>query len=281
MLKPLPVMRPKLPEFSAVAGYLASMDESRVYSNRGPLLRLLEKRLSLFFGVSEEKLVVCANATLALQGAAFLMPARTFHAPAFTFPATLTAIINTGKNLNLCDIRDDDWTISNQGLLIDGNSALVEVLPFGAPFNPFKNLEWNYCIIDAAASTGSDRLDLSNLNDNWVIVFSLHATKVLGIGEGGVAIFGSKSFADEFRAWINFGFSGSRISALPGINGKMSEISAAYGLATLDQWTQEKSEWSDAKESSIVISRDLGIESITSRYSGVSPYWIADFGEFV
>lgn len=277
-MQKIPVMLPKLPSFPQVANYLKEMDDARIYSNRGPLLTKLEKRLSDFFNVDEDLLVVCANATLALQGTAFLIPPRNFYVPTFTFPATLTSVINAGKNLQLCDVNPNDWTIASQDLVMDSNHTLIEVLPFGAPFESKKNSNWNFCIVDAAASTGSEALDLSNLKSNWAVVFSLHATKVLGIGEGGAVVFGSKAFADEFRTWINFGFSGSRESKIPGINGKMSEIAAAYGLATLDQWKIEKSEWNSAKETAINIAKKLGIESITSSYEGVSPYWIADFG---
>jgi len=279
-MKPIiPVMQPKLPKLSKVAKYLELMDNARMYSNRGPLLVELEKRLSVFFNVDAEKLVLCANATLALQGASFLMPSRDFYVPAYTFPATLSSVISAGKNLEICDINPDDWTIASQDQLRSKNHALIEVLPFGAPLNSKKNYEWDHYIVDAAASTGSADLDFTHMKPNWAVIFSLHATKVLGIGEGGVVIFGSKAFADEFRAWINFGFSGSRNSSVVGVNAKMSEISAAYGLATLDQWSQEFSEWNEASESATQIAKQLGIESITSAYTGVSPYWIADFGK--
>jgi dTDP-4-amino-4,6-dideoxygalactose transaminase len=151
------------------------------------------------------------------------------------------------------------------------------VLPFGAPFDPQRNQKYDYVIVDAAASIGSEELDLSAIKEGWAVVFSLHATKVLGLGEGGITVFGSKHFADEFRAWINFGFLGSRNSILTGINAKMSEISAAYGHAALDNWEREKEDWKRAQLSSIKIGEYFGINSVTANYSGVNPYWIADF----
>ena len=77
----IPVMKPKIPGFKEVSEYLRSMDESRIYSNGGPLLKSLESRYADFLGVEKEKLVICANATLALQGVTFLSPANKFYAP--------------------------------------------------------------------------------------------------------------------------------------------------------------------------------------------------------
>jgi len=273
----LPVMKPKIPVFSNVSRYLQSMDESRIYSNRGPLLSQLEERYAEFFNVDRNNLVICSNATLALQGAAFLSEAKKFYAPAYTFPASLSAVINTGKPLELRDINESDWTVSTNDLIDIERCGLIYVSPFGAAIDFEKNSHRKHVIFDAAASIGSGNFNFAELREDWVVVFSLHATKVLGIGEGGIAIFGSVTAAEKFRSWINFGFSGNRNSVLPGINAKMSEISAAYGLASLDLWRQEENEWSTNIGKARDISLSLGIDSITSNYAGVNPYWIADF----
>ena len=270
-------MRPCLPKIEMVLSYLKQMDESRIYSNRGPLLRKLEERYAAFLNVDPERIVASANATLAIQGAAFLMPADVFRAPAFTFPASLSGVINAGKNLQLAEIEETNWRLKTSESNQNSSLGLVDVLPFGAAYEPQRNQDFDNVIIDAAASIGSEELDLSAMKQGWAIVFSLHATKVLGLGEGGITVFGSKQFADEFRAWINFGFLGSRTSILPGINAKMSEISAAYGHAALDNWAREKEDWNRIKLSSHKVGETFGINSITSNHIGVSPYWIADF----
>jgi dTDP-4-amino-4,6-dideoxygalactose transaminase len=203
------------------------------------------------------------------------MPVRKFKAPAYTFPASLTSVLNTGKEIELVDILLDDWKI-NAGLETE-NTGLVEVLPFGAPLRMQDNENWNYKIIDAAASIGAGEHSFERMDKNWVTIFSLHATKIMGIGEGGIAVFASKNFAEEFRSWINFGFSGSRNSKLPGINAKMSEYSAAYGHVVLDNWKKEKREREILKSKINEVSKSLNIESITNFYPGVNPYWMAQF----
>lgn len=273
----IPVMKPKIPGFLVVREYLQSMDESRIYSNRGPLLDQLESRYADFLGVEKSNLVICANATLALQGAVFLSPAEKFYVPSYTFPASLSSVINAGKELVLSDIAESDWTISTEHLYNSDKNGLIEVLPFGASFDFKRNATWEHVIIDAAASIGSGNFKFSEMNESWVAVFSLHATKTLGMGEGGIAVFGSTSAAEKFRSWINFGFFGNRSSSLPGINAKMSETSAAYGLASLDLWEEEESEWLIANQKAKKIALSMGFSSITSYYAGVNPYWIADF----
>ena len=267
-------MKPLLPKFAQVEKYLRQMDENRFYSNSGPLHDALLQKYASMCGVRAEQVVLCANATLAIQGSAHLMPVEEFFTPAFTFPASISAVLNAGKSVLIRDIESHDWRIDLSGLEPTAKQCVVDVLPFGAPIDLKKNETWEYVIVDAAASLGSRHIDLVDLPENWVVVFSLHATKVLGIGEGGLAIFGSIAAADQFRAWINFGFRGSRESSLPGINAKMSEMSAAYGLAVLEQKEIEITEWQIANTAAATINHELGMGNITDSFNGVSPYWM-------
>ena len=251
------------------------MEKNRVYSNYGPLVEELEDRFSEYFGVEKELVVLCANATLAIQGTAYLMPTKKFHVPAYTFPASITGVLNAGKEIQLEDIAPYDWKI--KPIRENNTDGMVEVLPFGAPFKAQDNSKREYKIIDAAASIGSGLQPFREMQTNWVTIFSLHATKIMGIGEGGVAVFKSRNFAEEFRKWINFGFHGERSSRLNGINGKLSEITAAYGHAVLDNWSQEKTRRLEIREKIDRVSFTLSIDSIVNTYPGVNPYWIADF----
>ena len=89
-------------------------------------------------------------------------------------------------------------------------------------------------IIDAAASLGGRDED-----GGWVggsgdaEVFSMHATKVFGVGEGG-AVFVRKPLAGLVRRTINFGLADGVPETL-GFNGKLSEVHAAIGLAVLER----------------------------------------------
>lgn len=64
----IPVMKTKLPTSINIISYLTYIDEHQIYSNSGPLLKNLEKRFADKLKVDESKVVLCANATLAIQG---------------------------------------------------------------------------------------------------------------------------------------------------------------------------------------------------------------------
>jgi len=95
-------------------------------------------------------------------------------------------------------------------------------------------------IIDAAAAFGN-QLDPGPT----CAVFSLHATKPLAAGEGGVVVTHDAAFAATVRQLSNFGIDLSGAQGVPvgsttlvGTNAKMSEYHAAVGLASLDIWPQ-------------------------------------------
>jgi dTDP-4-amino-4,6-dideoxygalactose transaminase len=274
-MEALPVMLPALPAVDAVARYLRAMDASRIYSNFGPLVTELERRYAERFNVPPEAVVACANATLGLQGAAALSPAGTFHCPSWTFPATPLSIVTSAKRLVLHDVDADSWQLDLAPLSDD--DGIMPVLPFGAEVDVKRWAHWSEVVVDAAASGGSRRRDLADLPAGWAVVLSLHATKVLGIGEGGIVIFGDLDRADRLRSYISLGFAWRRESDFVGTNAKMSEMAAAYGLAALDGWAQEEAEWRAARDLVGEAELALGLSSVCAAYPGVNPYWIVQF----
>lgn len=62
---------------------------------------------------------------------------------------------------------------------------------------------------------------------------SFHATKYFSTIEGGAILTSDATLAEELRALRNFGFNRPGDAGMPGINAKGSEISAAFGLASL------------------------------------------------
>jgi dTDP-4-amino-4,6-dideoxygalactose transaminase len=71
-------------------------------------------------------------------------------------------------------------------------------------------------------------------------VVSLHATKVLGIGEGGFLATSDGQLASRVRQLTTYGFNGARIANFPATNAKLSEYAAAVGLAALDGWPADR-----------------------------------------
>jgi dTDP-4-amino-4,6-dideoxygalactose transaminase len=92
-------------------------------------------------------------------------------------------------------------------------------------------------ILDAAAS-------FDTVHDPRLpTMVSLHATKVLGSGEGAFIVSEDYEFIARFRASTNFGFHGDRIARHLATNAKLSEYNGAVSLAALDVWPQIRSRY--------------------------------------
>jgi dTDP-4-amino-4,6-dideoxygalactose transaminase len=268
-----------MPHFDEVEPFLRRMDSSGVYSNFGPLATELEVAYSAFLGVDPRNVVSCANATLAIQGAVSVLDPTTWVAPAYTFAATGHAVLGAGARLFLGDVRESDWTLDESPFLGDPQLGYLPVAPFGAPVELERWSGLPHVVVDGAASLGASEGLLRRLPEGWAVCFSLHATKVLPAGEGGLAVFGSQEAADRFRQWANFGFDRDRISAFPATNAKMSEVHAAYGLASLASWALEREEWMTALAEATRRSIRLGIHCLVEDFSGVRPYWVVRFAD--
>lgn len=154
------------------------------------------------------------------------------------------------------------------------NVGIIPVMPFGSPVNIEDYLNWDCVFIDAAASLGSTLENVEKLKPDHFIVYSLHATKVLGAGEGSIVVCGSEDNAKKLCAWANFGFTETRNSNFLATNAKMSEIPAAYALAALDQKDVEQAEWTKVLNFKEKRLREMGMLNIWDLYPGFRPYWI-------
>jgi dTDP-4-amino-4,6-dideoxygalactose transaminase len=273
----IPVAKPVLPKLDQVAKYLDLMDKSGTYSNFGPLVKILESRYAERFGVSQDRVVSMTNATLAIEGCLSILDRSEWICPDYTFSATAHAILNAGKSMTLVDVKDSDWQINLSELQTTSlEMGIVPVMPFGAPVDILQYTKWNSVVIDAAASLGSTIDNVLSMREEHFVVYSLHATKVLGSGEGAIVLCGSSDTAAELRSWSNFGFAGFRFANARGTNAKMSEISAAYGLASLDNIDKESYEWSKALDTKNELLQNIGMTNHSDFYPGFRPYWIFD-----
>lgn len=249
-LEPLAVARPRLPTADAILPYLERIDTARWYSNFGPLLGEMEDRLAARFG-QDTRVVTTVNATQALTLAlqAMDLPQGTLCAvPAWTFIATAHAVAQAGLVPWFVDVDADTWMLdaeATRAALARAPGAVSAVIPVAA-FGHMPDLEsWKTfqdatgvrVLIDAAAA-----FDAANDADLPLVV-SLHATKVLGMGEGGFLATRDQALADRVRQQTTFGFDGSRDALRVATNAKLSEYSAAIGLAALDSWPGDRLRW--------------------------------------
>ena len=278
MTSKVPILIPRGPSLDLAIRYLRnnSYEESR-YSNFGPLVRKLEERVAARYRVDPAQVVTASNATTGLTLALMSSDKTLAQLPDFSFVATLSAARAAGKTTEFRDVSASSWLIEMNPPGRSGD-ILVPVMPFGAWNQELLDNQQTSMVIDAAASFGLER-DLSALDDNKSIVFSLHATKVLGSGEGGVCIFGTEDWATEARSMSNFGMDQHRSIKNVGINGKMSEFQAAFCLAAMDESELEMSYWHDAMDLAREASRGLGLELSPQAFDVPAPYWIVKINE--
>ena len=247
----VPVARPRLPTADQIEPYLRRIDESRWYSNSGPLVQEFEERLAKHFGGKSAKVATVANGTIGLAVA--LMSCRVPRGslcmvPAWTFAATAHAIELAGLIPLIVDVNLTSWALEPEMARqflhqAPGEiSAVMPVSPFGAPIDyaaweSFRDETGIAVVIDAAAAF--DTLRPTTLPT----IVSLHATKLLGVGEGGFVLSTDANFIEEIQKRTNFGFWNTRESTARSLNGKISEYVAAVGLAALDVWKKIRADF--------------------------------------
>lgn len=270
-IAPIPVMRPLLPRAASIEPYLHRIDATRWYSNFGPLEEWLRERFAQRLGCAPSAVVLCASATAALHGLVAIAAPVAWEVPCFTFPAAALAVVQAGKRLRLVDI--DPHTLRARPTGRD--CGRIDVLPFGAGVAAADlDRDGPPVIIDAAASLGAANAELGALRDDDAVVFSLHATKLLGCGEGAVVVCGSAELAARLRCWTNFGFRGERSTLIAGTNAKLSEYGAAVAHAALDEWPATQAAWQAAQALVREVGRAHGLVSLPPHPPELTPYWI-------
>jgi dTDP-4-amino-4,6-dideoxygalactose transaminase len=234
-------------------------------------------RLCDYLGVANWQVHTVSNATLGLQGALMTVANRTqlkWGVPSWTFTATAAACEMAQVDYSFLDV-DDEWRIVPKNAC----NAIVDVLPFGADLDLERfSRDIDYLVIDAAASFDSLR-GLNLTSDIPIgIVVSLHATKLLPAGEGGFFVTNDKEWASKFKAWTNFGMSGSRVSKFIGTNAKLSEYGSAVALASLDSWPSDREEILQRSKRALNISHRFALKPFFPIAKGLAtPYWILQF----
>jgi dTDP-4-amino-4,6-dideoxygalactose transaminase len=243
----IPLMRPLLPDAQALLPYLRRIDERRHYTNFGPLVEELRDRLERAQGQLDGHAVhgvLTGNATQGLElalGLLDLPPGSRVAIPALTFPASATAIQRCGHIPVAVDVDANTWLLTPSQLPDQpkrhGIAAVMPVSAFGMPQDAQAWSEWSArtgvpVLIDAAAAFGAQKTA-----PGVMAVFSLHATKVLSSGEGGLVLTRDLKQAQRLRAMTNFGIGLAHASLAS--NAKMSEYHAAIGLAHLEMWPEQ------------------------------------------
>lgn len=237
---PIPVTQPHLPPLDEFRPYLEDIWERKWVTNNGHYHQRLESELCEYLGV--EHLSLFTNGTLALITAlqALRITGEVITTP-FSFVATSHALLWNGIQPVFIDIDPVSLNLDAEKIetaITPHTTALLPVHVYGNPCNVdrIENIAKTYglrVIYDAAHAFNVRINERSVLSYGDISVLSFHGTKVFNTFEGGAIICGDKGTKRRIDNLKNFGFVDETTVIAPGINAKMSEVQAAFGLLQL------------------------------------------------
>ena len=238
--QPIYVTSPSLPPLEDFIKYLEEIWESKWLTNDGSFHREFESKLAEFLGV--KYLSLMSNGTLALIIALqeLKITGEVITTP-YSFVATTHALWWNGIKPVFADIIPGQCNIDPdkiEAAITAKTTAIVPVHVYGHPCNVEKIQEiadtYGLKIIyDAAPAFGVEINDNSILNYGNLSILSFHATKAFNTMEGGAIICHDEKTKMRIDYLKNFGFADETTVVAPGINAKMNELQAAYGLLQL------------------------------------------------
>lgn len=236
------VTKPSLPPLKDFLPYLEEIWNTARLTNGGPFHQQLEDRLCEYLGV--EYISLFANGTLALITA---MQALDISGEVITTPYSFIA---TAHSLHwnqlkpiFVDVDDSTYNLDPSKIedaITENTRAIMPVHVYGQPCDVerIEEIAGRYglkVVYDAAHAFGVKRNGKSILREGDLSVVSFHATKVFNTFEGGAIICKSAEMKKQIDLLKNFGFSNEVTIIGTGINAKLNEIQAAFGIVQLQQ----------------------------------------------
>lgn len=236
------VISPLIPDLDEFIPMLRDIWERKWLTNNGHYHQELEKALADYLGV--EYLSLFTNGTLPLITAlqALRINGEVITTP-YSFVATTHSIWWNGLKPVFVDVEEDTGLINPEKIeaaITPKTSAIMPVHVYGNPCNMerIQEIADTYglkVIYDAAHAFGVKVNGKTVLENGDMSTLSFHATKVYTTIEGGALVCHDAATKKRIDYLKNFGFAGETTVVAPGINSKMDEVRAAYGLLNLKQ----------------------------------------------
>jgi dTDP-4-amino-4,6-dideoxygalactose transaminase len=243
--EPVHVGRPNAGNREKFIDRVKLMFDRRWFTNRGPFVVDLEKRLATLFGVKH--CIAMCNATVALEIAARALGLQgEVIVPSMTFIASAHCLQWQQITPVFCDIDPRTHNIDPariESLITPRTSGIMGVHLWGRPcqVEALERLAERHglkLLFDAAHAFACSHDGRMIGGGGDCEVFSFHATKMFNTFEGGAVATNDDELAAKIRLMQNFGFKDYDQVIYIGTNGKMSEISAAMGLTLLEDLEQ-------------------------------------------
>ena len=229
-----------MPALAEFIPYLESIWENRILTNGGPFHQQLEQALCEYLGV--QQLALFSNGTLALVTAlqSLRISGEVITTP-YSFVATAHSLLWNGIKPVFVDINPNTLNLDPakiEAAITPHTTAIMPVHCYGHPcdVSTIQKIADNYnlrVIYDAAHAFGVQDDGGGVMRHGDLSVLSFHATKVFNTFEGGAIVCPDARTKQRIDQLKNFGFVDEVTVVAPGINGKMSEINAAFGLLQL------------------------------------------------
>lgn len=236
------VTSPLLPDLEEFNKLLKEIWNSKWITNNGSFHKRLESELASYLKVPFVSLFT--NGTLPLITAlqALRITGEVITTP-YSFVATTHALWWNGIKPVFVDIDLQTGNIDPdkiESAITPKTTAIMPVHVYGKPCDTKKiqeiaNKYGLRVIYDAAHAFGVEVNGESVLNAGDMSTLSFHATKVYNTIEGGALVMHDEETKKRIDYLKNFGFAGETEVVAPGINSKMDEMRAAYGLLNLRQ----------------------------------------------
>lgn len=240
--KIITVTSPLLPDLNEFEKCLEDIWQRRWLTNNGHYHKELEHALSKYLGVPY--LSLFTNGTLPLITAlqALRITGEVITTP-YSFVATTHAIWWNGIKPVFVDVEADSGNIDPEKIeaaITPKTTAIMPVHVYGTPCDTkrIQEIADKYglkVIYDAAHAFGVTVNGKSILEEGDISTLSFHATKVYNTVEGGALVCHDEATKRRIDYLKNFGFADEVTVVAPGINSKMDEIRAAYGILNLRQ----------------------------------------------
>lgn len=236
----LTVTSPLLPDLEEFHSTLKEIWDSKWVTNNGQFHNRLERLLCEYLKVPFISLFT--NGTLPLLTAlqALRITGEVITTP-YSFVATTHSIWWNGCRPVFVDIEESTCGLDPEKIeaaITPKTTAIMPVHCYGNPCNTesIQAIADKYglkVIYDAAHAFGVEVNGKSILEEGNMSTLSFHATKVFNTLEGGALIVKDAETKKRIDYLKNFGFAGETEVVAPGINSKMDEVRAAYGLLNL------------------------------------------------
>jgi dTDP-4-amino-4,6-dideoxygalactose transaminase len=245
----IPVTKSFLPPIDDYMAQVQRAYNNSWLTNRGELVVELEEKLKAYLGVSN--ILITNNGTIPLQIALKLLgKCGEIITTPFSYVATTAAIVWENCTPVFVDIHPEYLTIDEtkiEAAITDKTTCILATHVFGNPCNVEEieriakkhNLK---VIYDGAHAFGVKYKGKSIFDYGDISTCSFHATKLFHTGEGGAIFCKNPDLAHQIYYSHNFGHNGPLEFHGLGINGKISELQAAMGLAVLPHMHQILSE---------------------------------------